>query len=109
MRILLDECVDARLAREIVGHDVRCPPDGLGRNAGRPVAWTRRGRVRRVRHVFVTTDRNLPYQQNLARFNLVVIVLEARTNRLVDLKGLVPRLLKVLSTAAPGRATRVVG
>ena len=26
MRILLDECVDARLAREIVGHDVKTVP-----------------------------------------------------------------------------------
>lgn len=59
--------------------------------------------------VFVTTDRNLSLQQNLTRFNLAVIVLEARTNRLGDLKGLVPKLLEALSTAAPGRATRVVG
>ena len=26
MRILLDECVDRRLAREIVGHEVRTVP-----------------------------------------------------------------------------------
>lgn len=57
----------------------------------------------------MTTDRNLPYQQNLAKLNLAVIVLEARTNRLVDLKGLMPRLIEALSTAAPGRATHVVG
>ena len=28
MRILLDECVDARLTREIVGHDVTVPQMG---------------------------------------------------------------------------------
>ncbi len=106
MRILLDECVDARLAREIVGHDVKTVPQmGWAGAPDGPLLEQAEGEF----DVFVTTDRNLPFQQNLAKLNLAVIVLEARTNRLVDLKGLVPNLLEALSTAAPGRATRIVG
>jgi hypothetical protein len=35
--------------------------------------------------VFITVDRNLPYQQNLAVLDLAVLVLVARSNRLADL------------------------
>jgi hypothetical protein len=35
--------------------------------------------------VFVTVDRNLSFQQNLIGYNIAVLVLRARTNRLRDL------------------------
>jgi len=38
--------------------------------------------------VFLTRDRNLEYQQNLAAFDLAVIVLVAATNGIEDLKPL---------------------
>jgi len=56
---------------------------------------------------FVTTDRNLPFQQNLARHNVAVIVLQAHTNRLSDLKAFFPRLLEILPQVSPGSATRI--
>ena len=40
--------------------------------------------------VFVTVDRNLPYQQHLPKFRIAVIILRARPNRLIDLVPLVP-------------------
>ena len=36
--------------------------------------------------VLITVDRHLPSEQNLSTFNLGVIVLCARSNRLADLK-----------------------
>ena len=51
--------------------------------------------------VFVTVDRNLSFQQNLTKYNIVVIVLRARTNRLRDLRPLVPELLNALLSAKP--------
>jgi len=53
--------------------------------------------------VFVTVDQNLPFQQNLAGLDLVVIVLRGRTSRLRDLQPLMPKLLAALESAAPGR------
>ena len=62
MRILLDECVDWRLQREIRGHDVR---------TAHQLGWTaiRNGELLALAatqfDVFVTVDRNLSFQQNL--------------------------------------------
>ena len=52
--------------------------------------------------VFVTADQNLQYQQNLAGFGLLVVVLAARTNRLEDLIPLVPKLLEACSSSENG-------
>jgi hypothetical protein len=57
--------------------------------------------------VFVTVDRNLAFQQNLTEVAIAVIVLEGRTNRLVDLQALVPTLLRTIQSARPGKVERV--
>ena len=57
--------------------------------------------------VFVTVDRNLSFQQNLVSFKIAVVVLRARTNRLADLRPLVPKFLAVLSSAKPGAVTYI--
>ena len=57
--------------------------------------------------VFVTTDRNLSFQQNLERFDLAVVVLKARSNRLKDLRTLVPEFLKVLPFVEAGKIREV--
>lgn len=65
MRVLLDECVDRRLAREIVGHEVTTVPE-----AG--WAAVKNGDLlvlaEKSFDVFVTVDRNLSFQQSLPRF-----------------------------------------
>ena len=105
MRVLLDECVDWRLAREIAGHDVK---------TARQMGWTtiKNGELLTLAaedfDVFVTVDRNLAFQQNLAAFSIAVIVLRARTNRLADLKPLVPDLLRVIEAARLG-TVEVIG
>jgi len=55
----------------------------------------------------VTVDRNLAFQQNLASFNLGVIVLHAPTNRLEDLLPLVPLLLEAIDNVQPGQIIHV--
>ena len=56
---------------------------------------------------FVTTDRNLEYQQNVAAAGFAVVVLVAVTNTLEDLLPLVPELLVALENSRPGHVTRV--
>jgi hypothetical protein len=58
--------------------------------------------------VFVTVDRNLSFQQNLVDFSLAVVVLQAKTNRLADLRPLIPRLLVAIGAATPGM-TKFIG
>lgn len=57
--------------------------------------------------VFVTVDRNLSFQQHLPQFSIAVIVIQAATNRLDDLRPLVPQLQRVLGTAPKGQVTWV--
>ncbi len=57
--------------------------------------------------VFVTADRNLPYQQNVRTLPIAIVVLQAKTNRLADLLRLVPNLLAVISSAKLGDVTVV--
>jgi hypothetical protein len=42
--------------------------------------------------VFLTVDRNLAFQQNVGTLTIAVIVLHPPTNRLADLRPLVPQL-----------------
>ena len=104
MKVFLDECVDWRLARDIIGHDVK---------TAREMKWTtiKNGVLLTLasQHfdVFVTVDRNLSFQQNLSAFSIAVVVLHAKTNWLADLRPLIPGLLMAIDAAQPGTARRV--
>lgn len=65
--------------------------------------------VAREFDVFVTVDRNLSFQQNLPAFAVAVIVIRARSNRLADLKPLVPELLACIQGARRGAVDYVGG
>ncbi len=104
MKILLDECVDQRLAPEIRGHAVTTVPQ---------MGWAsiKNGellhRAEREFDVFITVDRNLAFQQNIPKFQIAVILLHASSNRLDDLQVLVPILLESIGTAPKGQVTHV--
>jgi predicted nuclease of predicted toxin-antitoxin system len=104
VKILLDECVDQRLAEDITGHEV---------HTVKQMGWKSKKNgdllSLAVSHfeVFVTTDRNLSFQHNLQRFNIAVVVLTARTNRLGDLRSIVPALLKVLPFVKKGEVREI--
>jgi len=102
--VLLDERLDRRLAGDIQGHNVKTVPE-----AGW-FALKNDELLARAEHefeAFVTVDRNLPFQQDLSRFSIAVIVLRARSNRLADLRGLIPQLLATLPVAKRGEVTWV--
>ncbi len=54
-----------------------------------------------------TVDRNLSFQQNLPQFDIAVIVLQAPSNRLADLKPLASKVLPILARATRGQVTIV--
>ena len=47
--------------------------------------------------VFITADQNLRYQQNLSALPLAVVVVVAKSNRISDLRPLIPNLLDALA------------
>jgi hypothetical protein len=57
--------------------------------------------------VFITLDRNLSFPQNLPQFDIAVIVLQAPSNPLADLKPLAPKVLAILAMATRGQVTIV--
>jgi hypothetical protein len=104
VRLLLDECIDRRLAKEFVGYEVKTVPQ---------MGWAgiKNGQLLALAEtefdVFITVDRNLSFQQNLPQFKIAVVVLHAFSNRLADLKPLAPKILEVLATVTKGIATVV--
>jgi hypothetical protein len=105
VKLLLDECIDRRLAKAFPGHRVRTVPQ---------MGWAtvKNGRLLRLAEeefdVFVTVDRNLAFQHPIPKFRIAVVVLRAATNRLSDLEPLAPLLLAALPSLEPG-AVRVIG
>jgi hypothetical protein len=56
---------------------------------------------------FITTDRGIPHQQNVSRYGIGVVLLEARSNRIEDLAPLVPRVKEHTGTLRPGAVVRI--
>jgi len=105
MKLLLDECIPHRLRLHLAGHDAYTAVY-MGWNGiknGRLLALAATDGF----EAFVTTDRNLEHQQNLATLPLALIVLEAASNDIGDMLTLVPNLLTALSTLHPRSVTHV--
>lgn len=104
MRVFIDECIDWRLARDIAGHDVK---------TAHQMGWSGikngvlLGLVSGKFDVFVTVDRNLAFQNVVANLSFSVIVLHARTNRIDDLRPLVPELVREIEQSRPGELRRI--
>ena len=105
MRILLDECLDWRLCEFLAGH--HCLSVAA-------MGWSgvTNGQLLRMAErefeVFLTGDRNLTFQQNLTKFDLAVVVLEAPSTRLADTAPLMPQVRAVLRTIQPREVVRIV-
>jgi hypothetical protein len=58
--------------------------------------------------VFVTMDRNIPHQQHVVALQFGVILLQAHSNRIEDLRPIVNSLQRAILDARPG-VLQVVG
>ena len=99
MRILLDENLDWRLRRDLPGHQVEYV-SFLGWAGIKNGALLERAQDQF--DVLLTMDNSLPWQQNLSRYNLAVIALQAPSNRLADTRPLMARLHFLLPTLKKG-------
>ncbi len=100
MRVLLDENLPRGLASELTGHEV---------TTVQAAGWagTKNGELLRRADtrfdVLMTMDRNLRYQQNLSALRLSILIVRARSNRMVHLRPLVGRILGALEELRPGQ------
>ncbi len=102
MKILIDECLPEDIKKEFTGHLVSTVSD-LGWNSmtnGMLLSAT----IKDGFEVFVTIDKNLQYQQNLKKYNLIIVVQDSHKSDLEILKLIVPKVLLNLSSLEKGEA-----
>ncbi len=103
VRVLLDECLPRKLARELPGHAVSTVFE-------RGWSGITNGKLLTLAaeqcDVFITIDRLLVVQQAVPP-SLAVITLQASSNRLAALLPLVPRLREALDSIQPGQLLRL--
>lgn len=104
MKILLDENLPAPLKRSLHGHEAKTVRDE---------GWSgiKNGRLLSLAEgafdAFLTADHSLPFQQNLHKRSIIVVVLVALDNTLGTLDALMPLVLEQLQTAQPGDVLHV--
>lgn len=105
MKLLFDHCVPRPLQSHFTGHEVHTAYE-------RGWAAFKNGALLAAAEgddfaVLVTTDQNLPYQQNSTGRQIAIIVLVARTNRVQELMPLIPEALSALDEIQPGQISKV--
>ena len=105
MRILLDECLTKDLKYDLVGHEA---------STVREMGWsgTKNGKLLSLAEehhfdVFLTSDRNIEYQQNLKNRQLGVAIFISPDNRAEMLRPLIPTLLEAVDSSRPGDVLRI--
>jgi hypothetical protein len=104
VKVLLDECVNNRIIRYLVGFDIKTV---------QKMGWagikngTLLGLAETQFDAFVTIDQNLSYQQSIKKFNLALIVIETPSNNLTALLPFMPHLVATLPRAPKGELTTV--
>jgi hypothetical protein len=103
--VLIDESLPRRLARVLSGHDARTVAQ---------IGWsgTSNGELLRRAEaagfdVLITADRNLEFQQNIARFALGVIVVRVPRTKPDVVLPLVPDIERALDRIEPGSVLHV--
>ena len=101
MKILLDECLPKDLRKYLVGYECGTVPGAgfSGKRNGELLALAEHAGWQ----VFLTVDRGIEYQQNLAGKVISLAVIRARSNRLAYLVPLVPGIFDALRTIKQAR------
>lgn len=103
MRLRLDECVPRPLLRDLSGHDVHHVVD-MGWSSKRNGELLQLMLAERF-DVLFTVDRSLPFQENLRASGIAVVIAVARTNRVKELRPLMPKVLEALTVV---KASQVI-
>jgi predicted nuclease of predicted toxin-antitoxin system len=104
MKLLLDECVPQRLRNDFPVHEVYTINDlGLrGIKNGKLLSA-----AAREFDVLITVDQQIPFQQNLLKFDLALLILIAKPCRYPQLKLLMPKVLSVLEHIKSGEVIEI--
>ena len=89
MRVLLDEQMPRDLAAELPGHDVRTVGQQGWKGLENGELLTR---AAAAFDVLISMDKNLPVEQDISRHELALVLIRATSNRIEDLRPLVPAI-----------------
>lgn len=104
MRILLDENLPIDLARRLEPHEVQTVT-GVGWEGVKNGELLRRAAENF--DAFLTMDRNLEFQQPLARQPFGIVLIRASSNRMAHLEPLLPLILEALDGLNAGDVRHV--
>jgi hypothetical protein len=102
---MLDECIPRKLKNAVPGHACQTVPEaGLaGRKNGELISLAEGAGF----DLFLTMDKGLQYQQNLAGRNIAILIIRARSNRLADLLPHLTACRSIMSSIQLGQVMRV--
>ena len=105
MKVLLDECVDRRLKRLLPEHEVYTVTNmrwnGLKNGALMGVA------IDGGFDMLLTIDKNLEFQQNLKKYDIILAVFDVKQNSVKLFEPLMPVFEQQLPTFVKGNAYRI--
>ena len=104
MRILLDECVHRRVRKALASHSVQTVQEAGWRGV-KNGELLRRAATRF--DAFLTSDKNLEYQQHVGSLPIPVITIATMGNMWVDIEPLIPRIEEILSQPLTKKFYRV--
>ena len=104
IKILLDECLPKKLKYRIEELDSEyiaktTPELGWASHSNGELLSVAEGEF----DVFITSDKNLSFQQSILTSSLQVLLLKARTNTYEDLFPLVEKIPSVIKAHQPGK------
>lgn len=107
MRLLLDECVPRPLKRDLAGFGAIHVTDAgwSGKRNGALIALMAEAGF----DTLLTVDRGIEFQQNVMASGIGIVVVVTPTNRLKELRPLVPLIIDALARVQPGQLVKVGG
>jgi hypothetical protein len=104
MRVLLDEQLPLDLSVELSGHLAHAV---VSRGWAGIKNGDLLGRMRGHYDGLVTMDRGIEFQHRVAGLPFGTVVVRARSNRMQDLKPLVPTIMAAVEASRPCRVQRI--
>ena len=105
MKVLLDECIPRKFKNALPDHECQTVPEAgfAGQKNGVLLSLAEAAGF----DLFLTMDKGLQYQQNLAGRSIAVLIVRARSNRLEDLLPHLEACRSIMSSIRPGDVIRV--
>ena len=105
MKVLLDECIPRKFKNLFNDHECRTVPEaGLaGQKNGLLLSLAEGAGF----DLFLTMDKGVQYQQNLAGRSIAILIVRAASNRLGDLLPHLEACRSIMSSIQPGEVMRI--